>query len=125
MTTDVQKVNIAEKLGTFDDLWHPKVVAELNGQWVKVVKLEGEYVWHAHEAEDEMFYVVSGHVDIHLRHKVVGLDPGELLVVPRGVEHKPVAQTLAHVLLFEPATTRSTGDVDEPRTVEAHEVERI
>ena len=118
-------VNLAEKLGTFTETWTPKVVGRLNGQFVKVVKFEGEYVWHAHELEDEMFLVIEGHIDIHFRDKTVSLDQGELCIVPRGVEHKPVAEQLAGVLLFEPASTRNTGDVDHEYTVEPDDLEHI
>lgn len=121
----MEAVNLARKLATFDETWSPKVVAELNGQLVKVVKVEGEYVWHRHADEDELFLVLGGHLDVHFRDRVVPLDPGELCVVPRGVEHKPVAASLAHVLLFEPASTRNTGDVDHAYTIEPEDLERI
>ena len=121
----METVNLAQKLATFDETWVPKVVGELNDQYVKVVKFEGEYVWHSHEHEDEMFLVLDGHVDIHFRDRVVALDVGEFCVVPRGVEHKPVAEQLASVLLFEPATTRNTGQVDHGYTIEASNLERI
>ncbi len=118
-------INLNEKLASFTEHWVPKVVAELNGQYVKVVKFEGEYVWHHHAREDEMFLVLDGHVDIHMRDRVVSLDAGECCVVPRGVEHKPVAKGEASVLLFEPATTRNTGNVDHTYTIEAEALERI
>ena len=121
----MQKVNVAEKLATFDAAWVPKVVAELNGQFVKVAKFEGEYVWHSHRDEDEMFLVVDGRVDIELRDEVVSLGPGELCVVPRGVEHKPVAKPQANVLLFEPMSTRNTCNVDHEYTIEPDGLERI
>jgi mannose-6-phosphate isomerase-like protein (cupin superfamily) len=121
----LEKVNLSEKLGTFDATWVPKVVAELNGQYVKLVKLEGEYVWHHHAQEDELFLVLQGEIEIHLRDGIVHLGTGELLVVPRGVEHKPVAAKLAHVVLFEPTTVRNTGNVDHRYTIEADELERI
>lgn len=119
------KVNLQDKLASFDEPWVPKVVAELNGQFIKVAKCRGEYVWHRHEGEDEAFLVVSGRLDIHLRDGVVSLGPGELYVVPRGVEHKPVAEDEASILLFEPASTRNTGDVDHAYTIEPQELERI
>jgi mannose-6-phosphate isomerase-like protein (cupin superfamily) len=125
MAAPNDKVNVADKLASFDETWIPKVVGELNGQHVKVVKLEGEYVWHAHAGEDEMFYVVAGQVDIHMRDRVVSLDPGELFIVQRGAEHKPVSRGISHVILFEPATTRNTGAVDHELTIEADELERI
>lgn len=121
----MDKVNLAEKLASFDDIWVPKVVGELNGQHVKVVKFEGAYVWHSHAREDEMFLVTQGRVTIHLRDRTVDLGPGEFLIVPRGVEHKPVADGIAHVVLFEPASTRNTGQVDHDYTIEPSDLERI
>ena len=96
----MRSVNLAEKLRSFDDPWVPKVVAALNGQYVKVVKFEGEYVWHQHAGEDEMFLVLDGRIDIHFRDRIVSLEAGELCVVPRGVEHKPVAKQRASVLSY-------------------------
>ena len=122
---DMHKVNLAAKLTSFDEAWVPKIVGELNGQYVKVAKFEGEHVWHRHEGEDELFLVLRGHIDIHLRDGVVSLDEGELTIVPRGVEHKPVAPQLAHVLMFEPASTRNTGSEDHQYTIEAEDLERI
>jgi mannose-6-phosphate isomerase-like protein (cupin superfamily) len=121
----MQAVNLAEKLASFSENWVPKIVGELNGQYVKVVKFQGEYVWHQHAHEDEMFLVIDGHVDIHFRDRTVGLEPGEFCIVPRGVEHKPEAKRPASVLLFEPATTRNTGNVDHAYTIEAGELQRI
>jgi mannose-6-phosphate isomerase-like protein (cupin superfamily) len=121
----MEKVNLALKLAAVREPWVPKVVAELNGQHVRVAKLEGEYVWHRHSNEDELFLVVRGRVEIHLRERVVALAPGELFVVPRGVEHKPVAAEPSEVLLFEPASTRNTGDVDHALSIEPEELERI
>ena len=121
----MEKVNIQDKLDSFSELWVPKVIGELNGQYVKVVKFEGEYVWHAHAAEDEMFYVLSGQVEIHLRDRVVSLAPGELFIVPRGVEHKPVSRGVSSVVLFEPASTRNTGEVDHDYTIEADDLAKI
>ncbi len=119
------KVNLADKLGSFEEIWVPKIVGELNGQYVKLVKCQGEYVWHHHDDEDEMFLVVRGHLAIHLRDRVVELDEGEFFIVPRGVEHKPVAAHPAEVLLFEPATTRNTGNVDHDYTIEAEDLRQI
>ena len=113
----MEKVNLADKLSRFSDHWNPRVVAELNGQHVKVCKLEGEFVWHKHAAEDELFLVLRGKLAIHLRDRVVHLSPGELFVVPRGVAHKPVAPDEAHVLLFEPASTVNTGEIRNAATV--------
>jgi mannose-6-phosphate isomerase-like protein (cupin superfamily) len=115
----MDKVNLAEKLAQFPDLWSPRVVGELNGQQVKLAKLAGEFVWHHHAAEDELFLVLHGHLDLHLRDRVVGLDPGEFFIVPRGIEHKPVAAGEVHVLLFEPASTLNTGNVRNERTVDS------
>lgn len=121
----MEAINLRQKLATFDETWVPKVVGELNDQYVKVAKFEGEYVWHSHANEDEMFLVLEGHVDIHFRDRVVGLDVGEFCIVPRGVEHKPAAAALCSVLLFEPASTRNTGDVDHEYTIEAASLDRI
>jgi mannose-6-phosphate isomerase-like protein (cupin superfamily) len=118
-------VRIAAKLASFDDLWSPKIVGELNEQFVKLAKCHGEYVWHAHAQEDELFLVIEGRLEIHFRDKVVTLDPGEFCIVPRGVEHKPVAHEPVSILLFEPAATRNTGDVDHEFTIEPDELERI
>lgn len=120
------KVNLTEKLASFDEMWVPKIVAELNGQLVKLAKFEGAYVWHHHEHEDELFLVLEGRLRMDLRDGPVILEPGELYVVPRGVEHRPVAvDGIVHCLLFEPASTRNTGNVDEARTIESDALERI
>ncbi|MBK7140955.1 MAG: cupin domain-containing protein [bacterium] len=119
------KVSIAEKLASFDELWSPKVIGELNGQLVKVVKFEGEYVWHFHANEDELFLVIEGEMEIHLRDGVVTLKPGEYCIVPKGIEHKPAAKKLCKVLLFEPAATRNTGNVDHQYTIEPEDLEKI
>jgi mannose-6-phosphate isomerase-like protein (cupin superfamily) len=107
----MDKVNLVEKLAKIHEHWRPKVVGELNGQEVKLVKLQGEFVWHHHEQEDELFLVVKGRIRIEFRDRVVILEQGEFLVVPRGVEHRPVADAEAEVLLFEPAATRNTGNM--------------
>ncbi|MFT5142842.1 MAG: mannose-6-phosphate isomerase-like protein (cupin superfamily) [Rhodothermales bacterium] len=111
------KVNIAQKFSLFNDLWNPRIVAELNGQHVKLGKVQGEFVWHRHENEDELFLVFQGKLELHLRDRIVHLDPGEFYVVPRGVEHKPVAHEETHILMLEPTTTLNTGDVSSERTV--------
>ena len=112
------KVNLAEKFALFADHWSPKVVGELNGQQVKLVKFVGEFVWHKHDAEDELFLVVSGSFRMEFRDRTVSLTAGEFLIVPRGMEHRPVADDEVQVLLFEPATTLNTGDTRGERTVE-------
>ena len=114
----MEKVNLAEKFSLFDDYWSPRIVGELNGQHVKLVKLKGEFIWHHHDVEDELFLVVKGRLTIKFRDKDVTLEEGEFLVVPRGVEHMPVAEEEVHVLLFEPASTLNTGNVRSERTVE-------
>jgi mannose-6-phosphate isomerase-like protein (cupin superfamily) len=119
----VNKVNLAEKLSRFSEHWSPKVVGELNGQQVKLAKLLGEFDWHHHEDEDELFLVVRGRLTLRLRDRDVVLDEGEFFIVPRGVEHQPVAEQEAHVLLFEPATTLNTGNLQNQRTV--RELDRI
>lgn len=113
----MEKVNLKQKFSLFHDHWSPKIVAELNGQYVKLVKLQGEFIWHRHECEDELFLVVRGKLLIQFRDREVLLEEGEFLVVPAGVEHKPVAEKEAHVLLFEPKSTLNTGDVRNERTV--------
>lgn len=112
----MDKVNLAEKLSRFSETWSPRVVAELNGQQVKVAKLHGEFVWHHHEEEDELFLVIQGRLRMEFRERHVWLDPGEMIVVPRRVEHRPCAEGEVHVLLFEPASTLNTGNVIEERT---------
>jgi len=112
----LRKVSLAEKLALFDDAWNPRIVAGLNGQHVKLARLRGSFVWHRHEAEDEMFLVLSGTLRMDLRTGPIAIEPGEFLVVPRGVEHCPVADAEVEVLLFEPASTLNTGDVVDPRT---------
>ena len=107
----MEKVNMAQKFGLFDEHWSPKIVGELNGQHVKLAKLQGEFVWHHHDDEDELFLVVKGQLIMKLWDEDIELNEGEFLVVPRGVEHKPVAPEEAHVLFFEPKGTLNTGNV--------------
>jgi mannose-6-phosphate isomerase-like protein (cupin superfamily) len=114
---EIRKVNLRDKLSLFSAHWDPKIVGELNGQHVKLVKFQGEFVWHHHEHEDELFLVVDGGFTMQLRDRNIALEPGEFLIVPRGVEHRPVAEHEVHVLLFEPATTLNTGNVLSERTV--------
>jgi len=116
----IRKINLASKLATFSDYFSPKIVGELNGQHVKLVKFQGEFVWHHHEAEDEMFLVLSGKFTMQLRPEDGGeveVSAGEFIVIPRGTEHRPVADEEVAILLFEPATTLNTGNVDSERTV--------
>ena len=113
----IEKVNIAEKLSLFSDPWSPKLVGEVNDSAVKVVKLQGEFVWHHHETEDELFLVVKGQLVIKLRDKDIVLNPGEFVIIPHGIEHMPVSSEETHVLLFEPKTTLNTGNVQNERTV--------
>ena len=107
----MRKVNIKQSLDSFADMWSPKIVGEVNDAYVKLVKFRGEFVWHKHDEEDEMFFVVEGEIVIKLRDGDVRLGRGEFVIIPRGVEHKPVAEEEAHVLLFEPKTVLNTGDV--------------
>ena len=113
------KVNLAEKLAAFDDHWNPRIVGELNGQQVKLVKFLGPFTWHHHDAEDELFFVVRGRFRMEYRDRHEWIEQGEFLIVPRGVEHRPVAKEEAHVMLFEPAGTLNTGNVHNERTYEA------
>ncbi len=115
----IEKVALAEKLASFSEHWQPRIVAELNGQHVKVVRLLGEFVWHHHEHEDELFLVLGGTLKIEFRDRTVVLEQGELCVVPRGVEHRPVADQEVQVLLFEPASTLNTGNLQNDRTYRA------
>ena len=114
----MEKVNLAEKFSLFSDYWNPRIVAELNGQYVKMARLKGAFIWHTHPAGDEMFLVIEGRLSIEFRDRTVTLERGEFLVVPRGVEHRPVADQEAQVLFFEPASTLNTGNVRNDRTVE-------
>jgi mannose-6-phosphate isomerase-like protein (cupin superfamily) len=112
----MQKINLAEKLATFSDYFNPRVVGELNEQLVKLVKFQGEFVWHHHENEDELFYVIKGSFDMQMRDQTITVNQGEFLVMPRGIEHRPVARDEVEILLFEPATTLNTGNVDNEMT---------
>lgn len=109
-------VNIADKLSKIDDYWHPRIVGALNGQLVKLAKVKGEFDWHFHEHEDEMFFVVTGTLEMQLRDRVVPIHAGEFYIVPRGVEHRPVADEEVHMLLFEPEATAHTGNVVTEKT---------
>ncbi len=112
----MEKVNLNEKLALIQEHWSPHVVGELNGQQVKLAKLLGEFVWHKHDDEDELFYVVEGSFKMEYRDRVVELHQGEFLIVPRGVEHRPVAEKEVKIMLFEPASTLNTGNVQNERT---------
>jgi mannose-6-phosphate isomerase-like protein (cupin superfamily) len=116
-------VNVKEKLELFSDYWNPKILGELNESYVKAVKLRGEFIWHTHEEEDEMFFVVKGRLTIRYRDADNVLYPGEFLIVPRGVEHMPVAEEEVHALVIEPKSTLNTGGVVSERT--RKELERI
>jgi mannose-6-phosphate isomerase-like protein (cupin superfamily) len=119
----MDKVNVREKLALFSDHWNPRVVGELNGQHIKLVKFQGDFVWHDHAAEDELFLVVRGSFRMDFRDRSVTLNEGEFIIVPRGLEHRPVAEQEVEVMLFEPAQIKHTGDVKSELTV--HEFERI
>ena len=112
----MEKVNLAEKLSLFSDYFNPRIAGELNGQQVKLVKFKGEFVWHHHEQEDELFYVVKGSFDMHFRDKIVPIHEGEFIIVPHGTEHKPVAEEEVEIMLFEPATTLNTGNLINEKT---------
>ena len=112
----MKKVNIDEKLRAFSDHWNPRVIGELNGQLVKAVKLKGEFVWHHHDNEDELFLVIKGTLRMEFRDRIEEVNVGEFIIVPRGVEHKPVANEEVHILLFEPASTLNTGNVENEKT---------
>lgn len=107
---NLDKININQKLSLFDEYWSPKIVGELNGQYVKLAKFKGEFIWHKHDNEDEMFYVIKGKFIIELRDQVIGLNEGEFFIVPKGIEHRPYAEQEVSVLLFEPKTTLNTGN---------------
>jgi mannose-6-phosphate isomerase-like protein (cupin superfamily) len=121
--TTIEKVSLNEKLDSFGDYWSPKIVGELNDSFVKIVKLKGEFVWHHHEIEDELFLVVKGSLLMKLRDRDVRIEEGEFIIIPRGVEHLPVAEDEVHVLLLEPKSTLNTGNAVNERTVA--ELDRI
>lgn len=113
----MKKINLLEKLSLFHDYFNPRIVGELNGQQVKLVKFQGEFIWHHHDNEDELFYVVKGNFDMHFRDKTITINAGEFLIVPKGIEHKPVAEKEVSIMLFEPATTLNTGNIVDEKTV--------
>ena len=106
----MHKINLSEKFNLIQDHWNPRIAGELNGQQVKLVKFKGEFIWHKHDDEDEMFFVVQGEFDMHLREKVINIKENEFIIIPKGTEHKPVATNEVSVMLFEPASTLNTGD---------------
>lgn len=117
----MKKVNLIEKFDQFKDHWSPKVVGDLNGQQVKIAKVKGEFVWHDHANEDELFYILKGTLKIEFRDRLVTLEPGEMLIIPRGVEHKPIAEEEVWLMLFEPAQIKHTGEVEHALTVKEYE----
>ncbi|TMI81861.1 MAG: cupin domain-containing protein [Bacteroidetes bacterium] len=119
----MEKINLAEKLSLFKEHWKPKIVGELNGQMVKLVKFEGPFVWHHHDHEDELFYVVKGSFEMEFEDRVETINEGEFIIVPRGVEHRPNAKEECDVMLFEPASTLNTGNVENENTL--HRLEKI
>lgn len=123
MGDGIRKVNLADAFGRFEERWSPKIVGEVNDSYVKLVKLEGEFVWHRHDAEDELFLVLKGRLRLKLRDGEVVLEEGEMVVIPRGVEHLPVAEEEVQVMLLEPKTTLNTGNMRNERTVE--ELQRL
>ena len=119
----MEKINLAEKLSLFKEQWDPKIVGELNGQLVKLVKFQGPFMWHHHDDEDELFYVIKGSFDMELTDRTVTINEGEFIIVPKGVEHRPNAREECEVMLFEPASTLNTGNVENERT--RHRLEKI
>ena len=118
----MEKVNVNDKLALFQDYWNPRVAGELNGQHVKLVKFQGEFVWHKHDDEDELFYVVDGSFEMEFRDKVIEIKENEFIIVPKGFEHRPVAKKEVAIMLFEPASTLNTGNVKNDLTRDTLEV---
>lgn len=116
----MEKVNLAEKLSQFSDYFNPRVAGELNGQQVKLVKFKGEFIWHHHDHEDELFYVVKGSFDMHLPDKIITVNEGEFIIIPKGTEHKPVAGNEVEIMLFEPASTLNTGNITDNKLTREH-----
>lgn len=117
----MEKINLKEKLESFSDHWHPRVIGEVNDAAVKLAKIKGEFVWHRHDSEDELFLVLKGRLLLRFRDREIWLNEGETIIVPRGTEHQPVADEETHLLLFEPKTTLNTGNVRNEKTVDAPE----
>ena len=121
----IEAVNLAQKLTLFQEYWSPKIVGELNDNYLKVVKVKGEFAWHKHDEDDEMFLVLKGRLVIQLRDQDITLNEGDFLVVPKGVEHRPVAEDEAHILLIEPKTVVNTGDATDERKIAPEDLSRI
>ena len=117
----MEVINVKDKFGLFSDQWSPKVIGELNGQHVKLAKVEGEFVWHSHEHEDELFYIMKGTLMMELRDKKLTLNEGEMCIIPKGVEHRPIAKDEVWIMLFEPAQIKHTGEVQHELTVEKYD----
>ena len=116
VNTMVKKINIEQKLSLFKDHWNPRIIGELNKQHVKLAKIKGEFIWHKHDKEDEMFFVLKGTLKIEFRDRTEIIHENEIIIVPKGVEHRPIAEKEVSIMLFEPATTINTGDLDNERT---------
>ena len=116
---EIKVINIAEKFSLFNKQWSPKIIGEMNDSYVKIAKLQGEFVWHLHENEDEMFLIIQGSLTIRLRDRDLAVNAGEFVIIPRGVEHMPVAREEVQLMMLEPKTTVNTGNVESDRTVEA------
>jgi mannose-6-phosphate isomerase-like protein (cupin superfamily) len=117
LESDFTQINLADKFELIDEYWSPRIAAELNDSYVKLAKIKGEFLWHHHEVEDELFLVIKGELVIRLRDRDLHLGPGELVVIPHGVEHMPVAEEEVHIMLLEPKGTINTGNVESERTV--------
>ena len=116
----MKAINVIEKFGLFDDHWNPKIIGELNSQEVKLAKLKGEFVWHNHQEEDELFFIIKGTLIIEFKENTVELNQGEMLIIPKGVDHRPIAVDEVWIMLFEPANTKHTGNVKHELTVEKY-----
>lgn len=109
-------IKVAEKFTQFDDYWHPRIIGELNRQYIKIAKIKGDFIWHSHKKEDELFYVIKGELIMEFRDKTLVLQPGEMIIVPKGVEHRPKANVETHIVLFEPKSTLNTGEIENELT---------
>ncbi len=117
----MEAVNINQKFSLFNEHWSPKIIGQLNGQDVKLAKVKGEFIWHDHKDEDELFYIIKGTLKIEFRDKIVTINEGEMLIIPKGVEHKPIADEEVWVLLFEPSNIKHTGDIEHELTKESYD----